>query len=86
MKKIVATIALATGLVLAGTSVSFAASAAPTIAKPTKKAKAGEGTATHEMSESSTGQAEEGASKPKTNLIKKSLIKKSSKAKATKKP
>jgi len=86
MKKILSTIALATGLVLAGTSVSFAASAAPTIAKPTKKAKAGEGTATHEMSEVSTGQAEEGTSKPNKSLIKKSLIKKSSKAKATKKP
>ena len=39
MKKTLAAIALATGLVIAGTSVSVAATSAPSIAKPTKPTK-----------------------------------------------
>ena len=37
MKKTLAAIALATGLVIAGTSVSVAATSAPSIAKPTSQ-------------------------------------------------
>ena len=83
MKKIVLASVIATALVLGTSATAFASTAAPVkpIAKPT--AKAGEGTATHEMSESSSAQKHEGmsttmakAKSAKKHPVKKAEVKK----------
>jgi len=60
MKKILVAV-LAAGVLVGGSTASFAATKAP-IAKPTKAA--GEGTAKHEMSENSSTQKNEAKAKP----------------------
>lgn len=58
MKKKLAAIFIATAMTVAGTASATAATPAPSIKKPSKAA--GEGTATHEMSETSETQKSEG--------------------------
>ena len=73
MKKVLVSVIVASGMVLGSTAVASAATKAPSITKPTTAA---DGTATHEMSESSTTQKTEAVSKAKKTL-KKSSKKKS---------
>ena len=77
MKKVLVSVVLAGRMVLGGTAAASAATKAPSITKPTTAA---EGTATHEMSETSTTQKTEAASTAKK--IAKKTHKKSSKNKS----
>jgi hypothetical protein len=80
MKKVVLSSALLVALVASGSSMAFAASPKPTI----KSSNGAEGTATHEMSESSATQKKEGTSTGK-HSGKKSGNKHASKKKVAKK-
>ena len=82
MNKVLASVALATGMVLMSTAVASAATTAPTIKiKKTVPKSGNEGTATHEMSETSkkqTSEASETTKKISANklTIKKAAVKK----------
>ncbi len=76
MSTSIAATTLALGLILGNSAQAASPSAKPTIAGAMKHTatKGKEGTATHEMSEASTGTAEEGSkkvAKAKTSVIKK---------------
>jgi len=76
MSTSIAATTLAFGLILGNSAQAASPSAKPTIAGAKKHSatKGKEGTATHEMSEASTGTAEEGSkkvAKAKTSVIKK---------------
>jgi len=79
----IAATTLALGLVLGGTAHAASPSAKPTTAGAKKHsgAKGKEGTATHEMSEVSTGTGEEGSKKVAKSTT--SVIKKKATAKAS---
>jgi hypothetical protein len=83
MSTSIAATTLALGLILGNSAQAASPSAKPTIAgaKKHKAAKGKEGTATHEMSEASTGTAEEGSQK--VTKAKTSVIKKKARAKAS---
>ena len=88
MSTSIAATTLALGLVLGNSAQAASPSAKPTIAGAKKHtaAKGKEGTATHEMSEASSGTGEEGSqkiAKAKTSVIKKKAPAKAS-PKATK--
>ena len=85
MSTSIAATTLALGLLLGSTAHAASPSAKPTIAGAKKHtaAKGKEGKATHEMSEASTGTAEEGSkkvAKAKTSVIKKKAAAKASPA------
>lgn len=62
MKKVLISVIVSGGMILGGTATASAATKAPSITKPTAAA---EGTATHEMSETSTTQKTEAATTEK---------------------
>jgi hypothetical protein len=78
MKKVLASVAIATGMVLMSATVASAATTAPTIKVKKTISKSAEGTATHEMSETSNTQKTEAKKKPvvKTAAVKKPVVKK----------
>jgi hypothetical protein len=76
MKKIIISAAIAAALIAGTTAPSFAAAKKIGTAKTSAGA---EGTATHEMSESSGTQKSEGSSTAKKAVMKKVVVKKSAK-------
>jgi hypothetical protein len=82
MKKVLISSVLAIALVGSG-STAFAASTKPSIKPTIKSTKGGEGTASHEMSESSSTQNEEGSGTPAKKIPAKKIPSMKASTKAT---